>query len=171
MTNTTRRKAIVLGIKSILTLFAIFIASVIMHEGAHYISALILGVPIAQFNWFNPHFFAPAFAVASREYTIQVAIVSYAGGLFTGILLLSLLVFGRNWFKRSLYRWFIGFFLATFGSMQVCLGVLEGAFHEMYVSDAANLLFGTTQYIGYAATFAGMALYFLLMPQYRKLEI
>jgi len=171
MINTDCSRAILLGIKSASTLLAIFIAAVIIHEGAHYIAALLVSIPIAQFSWFDPYYSAPVFVSASKEYTIEVVIVSYAGGLFTGTLLLSVLVFGRNWLKQSLYGWFLGFYLATFGAWQVCQGILEGALHETYISDAANLLFGPTQYIGYAAAFAGMTLYWLLMPRYGKLRI
>ncbi len=149
----------------------LFIFTVIIHEGAHYITSLLLGIPVVHFTWFDPNYFAPVFISASRVYTAGMRVVSYAGGLFTGILLLSILVFRWNWFKQSLYRWFLGLYLVTFGSWQVCQGILEGAFHQEYILHAAYLLLSPTHYIGYASAFVGIALYWILMPRLKELKI
>jgi len=106
--------------------------------------------------WFDPHYFAPVFVSGATEYTWEVMVVSFAGGLVTGVLLLAILVFKRNWFKQSLYRWLLGFFMAIFASWQLCHGILEGAFHEMYVSGSANLL-SLSSCIGFASGLLGMA--------------
>jgi len=170
--NTLHRSSLIaLGVKSALSLFALFVITVILHEGAHYIVASIFGISISHFSWFDPAYFAPVFVSTSEEYTMGIAIVSYAGGLLTGILLLSILVFRWNWFKQSLYRWFLGWYLVTFGSWQICQGILEGAFHQAYISNASNLLFSPTHYIGYASAFLGMFLYWLFMPRLRELKI
>lgn len=171
MNTTSRSSVIFLGIKSAFSLFILFIIAAIIHEGAHYITSLLFGIPIAHFTWFDPDYFAPVFISASKNYTAGMRVVSYAGGLFTGILLLSILIFRWNWFKQSLYRWFLGFYLATFGSWQICQGILEGAFHQTYISNATNLLLSPTHYIGYASAFAGMALYYILMPRFKELKI
>ena len=155
----TQKHIILLGVKSSLSLIALFVITVIIHEFAHYVTALILRVPIAHFTWFDPSYFAPAFVSASKEYTIGMIIVSYVGGLSTGILLLSVLIFKRNWFKKSLYHWFLGLYFVTFGSWQVCQGILEGAFHQAYISNAIYLFLSPTHYVGYASAFLGMALY------------
>lgn len=164
-----RPSLIALGVKAALSLFALFVINIILHESAHYIAASIFGVSISRFSWFDPVYFAPVFVSASEEYKLGMTIVSYAGGLFTGILLLSILVCKWNWFKRSLYRWFLGLYLVTFGSWQICQGILEGAFHEVYISNASNLLFSPAHYIGYAAAFLGMFMYWLLTPRSRQL--
>ncbi len=171
MKTTSRRSVILLGVKSASSLFMLFIVTIIIHEGAHYITSLLLGIPIVHFTWFDPNYFAPVFISASRVYTAGMRVVSYAGGLFTGILLLSILIFRWNWFKQSLYRWFLGFYLATFGSWQICQGILEGAFHQIYISNATNLLLSPTHYIGYVSAFAGMALYCILMPRFKEPKI
>lgn len=171
MINRNRSGVILLGFKSALSLFALFVITVILHEGAHYVAALMLGIPIAHFSWFDPIYFAPVFVSASKEYTTGMTVVSYAGGLFTGTLLLLVLILKWNRFKRSLYRWFLGLYLAAFGSWQVCQGILEGAFHQSYISNAVHLLFSPTHYIGYASAFIGMALYCILMPRSKELNI
>ena len=52
----------------------------------------------------------------------------------------------------------------------MCQGILEGAFHDMYISDATNL-FSLSYYIGYASAFFGMALYWVLMPGVKGLMV
>ncbi len=166
-----RKSVILLGVKSTFSLLLLFILTVIVHEGAHYITALVLGIPIAHFTWFDPRYLAPIFISGSTEYTLGVKVVSYAGGLVTGVLVLVILVLRRAWFRQSLYRWFLGFYMAMFGCWQICQGILEGAFRDMYIANATNLLFSPTHYIGYASAFLGMFLYCLLMPRLRKLKL
>ena len=169
--KTNQKSAILLGVKSAFSLLLLFILTVVLHEGAHYIAALMLGIPIASFTWFDPRYFAPVFVSASTEYTLGYKVVSYAGGLVTGVLLLAILALKREWFRQSLYRWFLGFYIATFGFWEICQGILEGALHQAYISNATNLLFSSTHYIGYASAFLGMFLYWLLMPRLRELKV
>ena len=159
----TNRSIIFLAVKSILSLLALLLLTVVIHEGAHFVTASVLGIPIALFTWFDLNYFAPVFVSGSTEHTTRIMMVSYAGGLVTGVPLLAILVFRRAWFKQSLYRWFLGFYMATFGFWQLCQGILEGAFHDMYIADATNIL-SISYYIGYASAFLGMAVYWLLMP-------
>ncbi len=89
--------------------------------------------------------------------------VSYAGGLVTGVLLLAIAVFKREWFRQSLYRWLLGLYIATFGFWQICQGILEGARHDMYIADATNIL-SISYCVSYASAFLGMALYWVFTP-------
>ncbi len=154
---------ILMAVKSFFSLIALVLLTIVIHEGAHYVTAVIMKVPIASFTWFDPHYFAPVFVSGSTEYTWEVMVVSFAGGLVTGLLLLAILVFKRNWFKQSLYRWLLGLYMAMFGFWQICQGILEGAFHDMYIADATNLL-SLSYCIGYASALLGMALYWVFMP-------
>ncbi len=157
------RIVILLAVKSFFSLITLVLISIIIHEGAHFVAAVIMKVPIASFAWFDPHYLAPVFVSGSIEYTLGYKVVSYAGGLVTGILLLAILVLKREWFRRLLYRWFLGFCIATFGFWEICQGILEGAFHDMYIADATNIL-SLSYCVGYASAFLGMAVYWLLMP-------
>ena len=157
------RAIILFAVKSFFSLIALVLLTIVIHEGAHYIAAIIMKVPIASFTWFDPRYFAPVFVSGSTEYTLGVQIVSYAGGLGTGVLLLAILVLKREWFKQSLYRWFLGFYIATFGFWQICQGILEGAFHDMYIADATDIL-SLSYCVGYAFALCGMALYWVFMP-------
>jgi len=154
---------LLLATKSVFSLIALFLLTTVIHEGAHYITAVILKVPIASFTWFDPRYLTPVFVSGSTEYTLGMQVVSYTGGLVTGVLLLAILVLKRDWFKQSLYRWLLGFYMATFSFWEICQGVLEGAFHDMYIADVTNFL-SLSYCIGYASAILGMALYWALMP-------
>ncbi len=170
MTKVSWNHLTLVGVKSALSLFALLVITVIIHEGAHYVTALILRIPIAHFALFDPEYFAPVFYSDSIEYTAGMAIVGYAGGIFTGLILLSILIFRWNWFKQSLYRWFLGLYLATFGAWQISQGILEGAFHQAYILNGTKLFFSPTHYIGYASAFVGMSIYWLFMPPIKGKE-
>ena len=157
------RAVILLAIKSFSSLIALVLLTVVIHEGAHFVAAVIMRVPIASFTWFDPHYFAPVFVSGSTEHTLGMQVVSYAGGLVTGVLLLAILVLKREWFKQSLYRWLLGFYMATFGFWEICQGILEGAFHDMYIAHATNIL-SLSYCVGYASAVLGMTLYWVLMP-------
>ena len=157
------RVVILLAVKSFFSLITLVLLTTVTHEGAHYVAAVIMKVPIASFTWFDVHYFAPVFVSGSTEYTLGYKVVSYAGGLVTGALLLTILALKREWFRQSLHRWLLGFYTATFGFWQVCQGILEGAFHQRYISDATNIL-SLSYCVGYASAFLGMALYWALMP-------
>ena len=164
------RIVIRLVVKSFFSLIALVLLTTVIHEGAHYLAAIIMKVPIASFTWFDPHYLAPVFISGAKESTIGYKVVSYAGGLVTGVLLLVLLVLKREWFKRSLYRWLVGFYMATFGFWEICQGILEGAFHDMYIADATDIL-SLSYCVGYAAAVLGMVLYWVFMPGVKRLIV
>ena len=113
----------------------VFLGTVAVEEAV----AAIMKVPVASFAWFDPYYFAPVFVSGSTEYTFGMQVVSYAGELVIGVLLLAVLVLKRQWFRQSLYQWFLGFYVATFGFWHICQGILEGAFHHRYISGATNI--------------------------------
>ncbi|GAH86607.1 unnamed protein product, partial [marine sediment metagenome] len=71
--------------------------TIIIHEGVHLVTAVIMKVPILSFTWFDPRYLAPVFVSGSTEYGLGVKVVSYAGGLVTGVLLLAILALKREW--------------------------------------------------------------------------
>jgi len=171
MKTTSRNSLVLVGVKSAFSLFVIFIITVVIHEGAHYVTALIFGIPVAHFVWFDTNYFAPAFFSASTVHSVGMAIVGYSGGLVAGVLLISIFILKRKWFKQSVYRWLLGLYIVTLGFWQICQGILEGAFHQAYISNATSLLFSSTHYIGYASAFLGMVLYWVFMPRLKELKV
>ena len=164
-----RTRAVILpAVKAFFSLIAVVLLTIVIHEGAHYAAAVIMKVPIVSFTWFDLHYFAPLFISGSTEYTFGMQVVSYAGGLVTGVLLLAILLLKREWFKQSLYQWLLGFYMATFGFWQVCQGILEGALHDRYIADAADIL-SLSYCVGYAFAVLGMVIYWVFMPGIRGL--
>ena len=168
--SSKNRIIILVAAKLALSLPILVVFVVILHEGAHFVTALILGVPIANFVWFDPNYLSPVLKSASVGYSIEAQIVGYAGGLVTGTVLLAVLALKRAWFKKSLYKGFLGLSIATFGFWQISHGILEGAFHQKYISDVTNL-FSSSYYIGYASGLFGMALYWLSMRGLKELLV
>ena len=169
--KTSRKIVVLLGVKSAFSLLFLLVFTVIGHEGVHYIAASILGIPIAHFTWFDSNYLAPVFVAGSTENSIGMSVVGYAGGIVTGTALLVPLALKRKWFKQSLYNWLLGLYLVTFGFWQISQGILEGAFNQEYILNATYLLSSPTHYVGYAAAFLGMFLYWLLMPRLRELKV
>ena len=95
------RIVILLAVKSFFSLIALVMLTTVIHEGAHYVAAPIMKVPIASFTWFDPQYLSPVFVSGSTEHTLEMHVVSYAGGLVTGVLLSTILTFKREWFKQS----------------------------------------------------------------------
>jgi hypothetical protein len=155
-------------LKSLLSLLALALLTVIIHEDAHLVAALIMRVPILSFTWFDLRYFAPVFVSGAKEYTLPATVVSYSGGLVTGLLLLVILTLKRGWFKQSLYRWLLGLYIATVGFWHLSQGILEGAFHDMYIAGAANI-FSLSNCVGYAFGVLGLALYLAFMPGIKSL--
>jgi len=151
-----------------LSLPILVVLVVILHEGSHFLTALILGVPVSHFDWFNPYYLAPVLTSGSTGYPLETKIIDYVGGLATGTLLLAVLILKRGWFKQSLYKWFLGLSIATFGFWQISHGILEGAFHHKYISDVTNL-FSSSYFIGYASGLLGMAVYWFSMRGFKEL--
>ena len=90
MSNT--RGVTLIAVKLALSLPILLLLTTILHEGAHFVAALMLGIPITHFTWFDPNYLAPVLISGSTEYSMGMEIVSYAGGLVTGILLLVAVV-------------------------------------------------------------------------------
>lgn len=162
-----KQSLILLALKTVLSLPILVLAMVSVHEGAHLASAAIMGVPIASFTWFDAHYLAPVLVSGPTENALGLTITGYSGGLVAGILLLAILLLKREWFKHSQYRWLLGCYMATLGLWEIYQGILEGAFHDMYILHASGV-FSLTYCIGYAAALSGIALYCVSMPRPMK---
>ena len=70
------RIVILLVVKSFFSLIALVLLTIVIHEGAHYITALIMKVPIASFTWFDPRYLCfPVTITAERTaYFLRVAV-------------------------------------------------------------------------------------------------
>ena len=65
--KTRRRRAMLLAGKCVFSLVITFLVTVVVHEGAHYLTAVVLGIPITRFSWFDSNYFAPVIFSASQD--------------------------------------------------------------------------------------------------------
>ena len=162
------RRLVLLVAKVASSLILLLVVTTILYESSHVITATILGIPIASFTWFDPNYFAPSITPGPTENTFGMQIVGYAGGLVTGIILLGILILKRDWFRQSLYKWFLGLSVAAFGVWELSHGILEGAFHDKYIHDVTSI-FSSSYYIGHASALLGMVVYWFSMRRLKEL--
>lgn len=143
----------------VLSSSAIFYIASTFHEASHLAVAKALGVPVESIDWLRH---VIIYGDVSKDSAIVV--VDYVGGLATGVLLFGTLIVMRKWFRQSVYRWFFGMFIAAICLMQVCEGILEGAFHEAYIAG------GWTRLVEFACSIAGGVAYIRFMRLPRELR-
>ncbi len=150
-------------IKSALFFLALFLISLVIHECAHLLLAIIMKVPIVSFTWFDSYYLTPVLFTETTDNSIALMVIGYAGGLVAGGLYLTILILKRRWFRQSLPRWILGCCLVTIGLWEVSMGIMEGLFHSMYINDAINNS-GITYGIVYFSAIAGIGIYCFTMP-------
>lgn len=124
-----------------LYLAALAVGSVIIHEAAHIIAALLQGIPFSQLNigfWgINPSVTLPPGLESSVKSTIM-----YSGGITSGAVLV--VVYLAYWVRKyrrqpSLLAWVMGMATIVLAATQFSFGHLEGRYHSAYLSGAGTL--------------------------------
>ena len=162
--KTRNHSLILLIAKSVLFLLALLIVTSIIHEGAHLVAALAMGVPIVSFTWFDPQYLAASLVTGATDSRLTLTIIGCSGGFVTGILLLAIVAVKRGWFRVSFYRWLWGLWLFALGVSQISVGVLEGTAGDVYVAGATDML-SWTHGVTLASGLAGAAIYWVWMPE------
>jgi hypothetical protein len=123
-------------------LIAIFIFTIIIHESAHFLAALIIGVPFSEIKikWIGIN---PSVTIPDRFFNIPLGLFYYAGGFTSAFVLLCgyfLVWYRRYRDKPSFMTWAYG--AITMMSIGTQLGqcYLEGRFHAAYIFYADSLL-------------------------------
>ncbi len=158
--KTKNHSSILLIGKSVLFPLALLVLISIIHEVAHLIAALAIGVPIVSFTWFDPQYSGVALVTGTTESRSALTVIGCSGGLVTGMLLLVTVVVKREWFKQSLFRWLVGLWMFALGTSQICVGILEGMATDVYVAGATNLL-SWTHGVTLAGGLIGAAVYWV----------
>jgi len=126
----------------ILYTLALVVALVIIHEAAHILTAVVLGVSFNElklgFMGINPSVTLPEWFTGMRQ-----TIVHYAGGLTVGtIFLIFYLGYWMRKYRRnpSFFNWSLGAVTLMLSAMQFATGYLEGRYHTAYIIDAMTFL-------------------------------
>ena len=106
----------------------------VIHEGAHYVAAIIAGVPISQIKvgWYG---LGPGVSIPSSIPEKYWALFFYSGGLFSALVLLVIyfLYFLRLYSRHpTTTNWMMGAAVALSFYIQLSMGILEGIYHENY---------------------------------------
>jgi len=144
---------------------AIVIVTTIIHESAHFLAALAIGVP---FNEIEVGFIGinPSITIPERFTSTDLTVYHYAGGLTAAMFLLCLyLLYWLRRYRRkpSLLNWFMGLVTILAVSMQLTQGYLEGRFHSAYVYYASSL-FDPLDILYFILTVSAILIHFTLCP-------
>jgi len=155
-----------------LILYTIVIAftAVIIHETAHVLLAMALGIPFVElqpgFMWINPSIILPEWFTSPHR-----TIVYYAGGLATGTVLLVLYLWHwmrQYWRNPTFFRWCLGLVTLTLVSVQFAFGYLEGHYHGAYITGAMSL-FSPANLLVYGCAVPAVFFHLALCP-WRKMR-
>ena len=114
----------------ILYTLTLVVALVIIHEAAHILTAMVLGVRFVElqlgFMGINPSVTLPEWFTGTRQ-----TVVHYAGGLTAGtVLLLFYLLYWMRKYRRnpSFFTWSLGLITLMMAVIQFATGYLEGRY-------------------------------------------
>lgn len=149
---------------------ALVFAVVIIHEAAHILSAMALGVRFVElqpgFMGINPSVTLPEwFAGTCRT------IVYYAGGLTAGMVLLLFCLcywMPKYWHNPTFFHWLLGVVTFMLAAVQFAFGYLEGRYHGAYIIGAMSFL-SPTDALAYGWAIAAVFFHSALCP-WRKMR-
>lgn len=127
-----RRKIILI---SSLYLFGLIVTVTIVHEAAHFVAALFIGVPFSEIE-IGFYGINPSMTIPERFAGSNLSVLHYAGGLTPAVILIS--VYLLYWYRRfrrvpSKINWLMGLITITIAGFQLSQGYNEGRFHAAYI--------------------------------------
>ncbi len=130
----------------------------IIHEGAHWISALIIGIPSSEIKlgWYV---LGPGVAIPLSTPPKYLPYFFYSGGLTSGTIVLILYV--SYWIKKyqhipSVTNWIMSMLTIWSVAIQLYFGFLEGRYQQSYpshINQLQLLIFITVATLFHAALF------------------
>ncbi len=146
-------------------LIVVVSGTIIIHESAHFLAALAIGVP---FNEIEVGLIGnnPGVTIPDRFSDAPLGIFHYAGGFSSAFALIC--VYFLIWYRRyrnkpSSLIWAYGAITMMAIGMQLGQGYLEGRFHAAYIYYADSL-FSITSIIVYVVFALAMYLHFQFFP-------
>ena len=119
-----------------------FLVTPILHEPAHLTAAIIFGIPIDGFFWIDPNLRVPTVYLGVTEWSWQLAMTLYSGGVFAGTFwgAVYFLLFRRRLFELSGAWWSFGAWISVLIVWQLGQGLMEGAMNGVYLSGINQVL-------------------------------
>jgi len=144
---------------------AMVVVMVVLHESAHILAAMALGVRFGElklgFMGINPSVTLPEWFTGTKQ-----TVVHYAGGLTAGAVFL--LFYLMYWMRRyrhnpNFFIWSLGAVTLMLSAMQFATGYLEGRYHTAYITGAMVFL-SPTDILTYSWAFAAVFFHAALCP-------
>lgn len=150
---------------------ALALVVVVIHETAHILSAMVLGVRFVElqpgFMGINPSVTLPEWFIGTRR-----TIVYYAGGLTAGMALLLFYLcywLRKYWHNPNFFNWLLGLITFMLAAVQFASGYLEGRYHGAYIIGAMSFL-SLTDLLAYGWAVSAIFFHSALCPL-RKLGV
>lgn len=146
-------------------IFSITIIMIVIHEAAHVISALILGVPIGEIT-IELYGINPSVVLPERFINSNLTLYHWSGGITAGVsfLLLYFLFWLRRFqSKPSTMSSILGLSTIVFATFQFAHGYIEGRFHHAYIVLAGSIN-NPLNIIIYIAVIASFFIHLSLFP-------
>lgn len=147
---------------------AVFVITIIIHESAHFLTALIIGVPFSEIEigWIGIN---PSVTIPIRFVDAPLCLFYYAGGFSAAFVLLCgyfLVWYRRYRNKPSFITWSYGAITMMSVGIQLGQGYLEGRFHAAYIYYAgyASSLFNVASIVVYGFFALAMISHFQFFP-------
>jgi len=146
-------------------LIAVFVLTIIIHESAHILAALTIGVPFSEIEigWIGIN---PGVTIPDRFFNVPLSLFYYVGGFSTAFVLLCgyfLVWYRRYRNKPSFMTWAFGAITMMSIGMQLGQGYLEGRFHTAYIFYADSL-FNVASIVVYGFFALAMFSHFQFFP-------
>jgi len=152
-----------------LYMLAVVLVVVVIHETAHILTAMVLGVRFVElqlgFMGINPSVTLPDWFTGTHR-----TIVYYSGGLTAGMVLLIFYLcywMLKYWCNPTFFHWSLGLVTLMFAAVQFAFGYLEGHYHGAYIIGAMSF-FSPTDLLAYGWTIAAVFFHSALCP-WRKM--
>ena len=152
-------------------LIGVFVLTIIIHEYAHVLTALIIGVPLneIELGWIGIN---PGVTIPDSYSSVSLGLFYYSGGFFTAFVLVC--IYYLVWYRKyrnmpSFINWAYGAITMTFIGVQLGQGYLEGRFHSAYMFYADSL-FNVGSILVYGIFIIAMLYHFQLFPIQKLLE-
>ncbi len=145
--------------------FGALIIMTVIHEGAHAISALILGVPVSEIT-IRSYGINPAVVIPERFINSNLTLYYWSGGITAGVSFLA--VYFLVWFRKfqrtpSISNSMLGLITFVVATVQLAQGYFEGRFHHAYIVSSGSM-FNPLNNIIYIIVIASIFIHFSLFP-------
>lgn len=146
-------------------LITVFVIAIIIHESAHFLAALTIGVPFSEIEigWIG---YNPSVTIPDRFFDVPLGLFYYSGGFSAAFVLLCgyfLVWYRRYRNKPSFTTWAYGAITMMSIGTQLGQGYLEGRFHAAYIYYAGSL-FNVASIVVYGFFALAMLSHFQFFP-------